>query len=101
MLPPAVRVAVPAAAPGGPRALDPGDLPQHLADDVDVAGEAGIGRVGGEEAEHRRLGFARRLADGPRGVDDEAVALVSDHALGQAPASLLVDEFIVPGAGSG
>ena len=35
------------SAPGGPRALGPGDLPQHLADDVNVAGEAGIGRVVG------------------------------------------------------
>ena len=33
--------------PGARRALRPGDLPQHLADDVDVGGEAGIGRIGG------------------------------------------------------
>ena len=26
---------------GAPRALRPGDLPEHLADDVDVGGEAG------------------------------------------------------------
>ena len=51
---------------GARRALRPGDLPQHLADDVDVGGEAGIGRIGGvgrragAASPHPARGRARR-----------------------------------------
>ena len=77
--------------------LRPGDLPEHLADDVDVGGEAGTGRIGGVGREQAQLRRARLVGgldaldhepvavpeheelagggDAPRGVDDETVAL--------------------------
>ena len=101
-----VRAALPpdgrGAASGDPmrpffRSSRPGELPQHLADDVDVGdgdGVVGIVGVGGDEPKRRRAGVGHELdaldhepgavpeheelaggGDAARGVDDDAVAV--------------------------